>query len=91
MEYEVLGLKLKLKESEVDGEVSPKDIVKFVQDEAYKIKEQNPRLDNGQIGILIALDLAKEKMSLDRKFEESVRTFDSLAKDALELIETNNS
>ena len=43
MEYEILGLKLKLKADGSDDAVSPDEVVAFVRREALSIKEKNPR------------------------------------------------
>ncbi len=83
MEYEILGLKLKLKPDGSDDAVSPDEVVAFVRREALSIKEKNPRLSDGQVATLLALELSKRLISLEREYSRSVETFRQQAVDAL--------
>lgn len=83
MEYEILGLKLKLKADGSDDAVSPDEVVAFVRREALSIKEKNPRLSDGQVATLLALELSKRLISLEREYCKSVDTFRLQAVDAL--------
>ena len=87
MELEVLGLKLKIKPEQVDEQISPEEVVEFVRLEGLKIKEQNPRLEEGQVAVLVALDLAKNYKLLMSEYRESVQSFKETASSALQFIE----
>lgn len=87
MELEVLGLKLKIRPDQGDEQISPEEVVEFVRREALKIKEQNPRLEEGQVAVLVALDLAKNYKLLMNEYRENVKTFKETALSALEYIE----
>ncbi len=87
MELEVLGLKLKIRPDQGDDQISPEEVVEYVRHEALKIKEQNPRLEEGQVAVLVALDLAKNYKLLMKEYRENVKTFKETAQSALEYIE----
>ncbi|MCK5884613.1 MAG: cell division protein ZapA [Bacteriovoracaceae bacterium] len=87
MELEVLGLKLKIRPEQVDEQISPEEVAEFVRSEGLKIKEQNPRLEEGQIAVLVALDLARNYKLLMSEYRESVHSFKESANSALQYIE----
>lgn len=87
MEYEVLGLKLKLKPEGNEDAIDPQEIVDFVRREALQIKEKNPRLNDGQVATLLALELSKRLLSLEREYGQSVNSFRQYAADALSCLE----
>lgn len=87
MEYDVLGLKLKLKPEGNEDAVTPDEVVAFVRREALVIKEKNPRLSDGQVATLLALELSKRLLSLEREYCQSVENFRQNAVDALSYID----
>ncbi len=87
MEYEILGLKLKLKPDESADAVSPEQVVALVRREALSIKEKNPRLSDGQVATLLALELAKRLISLEKDYQGSLQQFRNQAADVLSSLE----
>jgi hypothetical protein len=86
LEFDVLGYTLKLKPNEENSQ-SPSEIIEYVRERAEKIQRSNPKLDRGQIAILMALGLAVEKKNLEKDFRENVETLQTSAVDALNFIE----
>ncbi len=88
MEFDVLGFKIKLKPDEGDGDaIQPKEVVDYVHREAVKIQELAPQLEKGQVAILVALNLAKDRMAMEREYSQNVAKLQNQAVDALKYIE----
>jgi cell division protein ZapA len=85
--FEVLGCSLKLKEDEKLEGVTPNDIVSYVQNEAARLLQQTPGLNQGQVAVLIAMKLAGEKLALEHEYRDNIRLLHRTAKDAFQYIE----
>lgn len=88
-EFRILSFKLRLDASmESDSEeIDAQDVVEYVRNEVEKLKSQLPKLSDGQLAILTALKLAKDKLTLEQEFKENVTRLEATAKDALKYIE----
>ena len=86
-EFSVLGHSIRLKDSDTEGSVSPKEIVDLVMGEAEEIRKSVPGLADSQIAVLIALKLAEEKLSIERDYKTNIASLQSTALDALKLVE----
>ena len=86
-EFEVLGLKVKLKTDQDEQSVSPSEVVKFVKEEAEKILQVSPQLNQGHVATLLALKFAQEKLNLENELKIGLESLQSSAKDALKYIE----
>ncbi|MFZ4713999.1 MAG: hypothetical protein ACOYL6_09820 [Bacteriovoracaceae bacterium] len=89
-EFDVLGLRVKSKPEADEGKITTKEIVDLVNREALKLKEKSPGLDNGKVAILLALEFARDKLSIERDFRESVLGLHESGHKILELLEQVN-
>lgn len=90
VEFDVLGLRIKSAPEGSDGSVSIKEIVDHINSEALKIRSNSPQLDNGKVAILLALEFAKTKLTLERELKGTVNSLLLETKTALELLEDIN-
>lgn len=86
-EFDVLGLKVKLRSDQLAETVSPEEVVEFVRGEAAKILKASPQLTKGDVGILLALKFAQEKLDLEKELKNGLEGLQNSAKDALRYIE----
>ena len=87
-EFVVLGQKLKLnRSSETFEDISPEQIVEYLNREADIIREKSPDLQMNQVAILAGLKIAADKLAIEKDFRGSVERFRSTASDALQFIE----
>lgn len=87
LEFDVLGLKVKLRDSETPQGVSPKDIIDLVTKESNKILDKNPGLNSGQVAVLVALQLASERLTIEKQYQSDIEKFEQVASSALQYIE----
>lgn len=90
VEFDVLGLRIKSGPEDLDGSVSIKEIVEHINNEALKIRSNSPQLDNGKVAILLALEFAKTKLTLERDLKVAVNSLYQETRSALELLEEIN-
>ncbi|MFG1493336.1 cell division protein ZapA [Halobacteriovorax sp. GFR7] len=86
-EYQILGHNFRLKESNEDEIVSATEIVEYVELIASNIRQKAPSISDSQLAALVALELAKEKLSLEREYRSEINEVKSLSDNALKLIE----
>ncbi|MBL6990291.1 MAG: cell division protein ZapA [Bacteriovoracaceae bacterium] len=99
LEFEVLGFKVKFKSENMtefanqdgDDHLTPEKIVKYVQTESLKIKENFPILEAGQIAVLSALNIAASKLKIQRELKQGIGELQTSAKGALLAIEEISS
>ena len=85
---EILGYKIKLSADNDDkSQVSPQSVVDMVRSYTEKIREQCPHLERGEVALLAALTLAKEKLALSGEYKNSISELETTAHSALSLIE----
>lgn len=87
IDYEILGYKIKLKEGDENAQVSPDQVVDLVRDEANKIMQKAPQLDRGEVALLVALQLAQDKLVAQTNYESELTDLKEKAGKALDLIE----
>ncbi len=87
-EFEILGLKLRYTpESSEEGhesELNARDVVEYVQSEILKVQKKSQRvLDNTQVAILVALNIAAKKLEQEQDFANNLERVEKTANDAL--------
>ncbi|GAB4417506.1 MAG: hypothetical protein OHK0056_26470 [Bacteriovoracaceae bacterium] len=87
LEFDVLGYKVKLKDGETPRRNSPTKAVQLVLDKARSILDRYPSLDRGKVGVLVALELAAEKLELESEYREEIDNLGQMAAEALQFIE----
>lgn len=87
VEYEILGYKVKLREEEGSSSSSPLDVVDLVRTESNKIMDKAPHLERGEVALLVALQLAEEKLRIENQYHTEVSQLKEKASQALDLIE----
>lgn len=90
-EFDILGLKVKLKTDQDEQSVTPQEVVNFVRSEADKILKVSPQLNQGHIATLLALKFAQEKLNLEKELKIGLEGLQNSAKDALRYIEEVSS
>jgi|GEM_PF-1880631 len=91
-EFEVLGYKLRFRPddqetSEPSANISAEEVVAFVNKRAELIKSRFTNLEVSQVATLLALELAREKLSLEKEFKTNLQNLELRARRALELID----
>ncbi len=86
-EFEILGYKVKLQEVESTLSFSANEVVDLVKRESDKITVKAPHLSNGEVALLIALQMAKENLEINTKFQDDLNSLKDKAGQALNLIE----
>ncbi len=86
-EYQVLGHNFRLKESKEDEVVSATEIVDYVEAIADNIRQKAPSISGSQLAALVALELAKEKLTLEKEMKNDISDMKTLSDNALKLIE----
>tara|TARA_R110002072_G_scaffold534_1_gene3461 strand:+ start:90370 stop:90672 length:303 start_codon:yes stop_codon:yes gene_type:complete len=86
LEFEVLGLKLKLRRDDA-SKVDPQSVVELVRERSNEIIDKMPSLKREEIAILLCLELAKEKLELEEEYRDNVNHLHTVAGDALQFIE----
>ncbi len=87
VEYEILGYKVRLREQDASTSSSPLEVVDLVRNEANKIMDKAPHLERGEVALLVALQLADEKLRLENQYHTEVNELKEKASQALDLIE----
>ena len=87
LEFDVLGFKVRFRPEGDEDQFTAGDIINLVNTEAKRILDKNPKLTPSQAAILVALNLAKEKLNTDIEFRNNIDTLHSTASDALQFIE----
>ncbi len=93
LEFEVLGYKLKIR-PEGDSAVTAQEIVDYVRNETNEVRTKSPNITEGQVAILTALKITKEKLEIEHEYQENINQLNLVAKDALghvEQIDSKNS
>lgn len=86
-EFEVLGYKVKLREQGDSTGVSASEVVDLVKRESDKIMVKAPHLSNGEVALLVALQMAKENIEINQQFQSDLGSLKEKAGQALNLIE----
>ncbi|MBK24028.1 MAG: hypothetical protein CME70_08515 [Halobacteriovorax sp.] len=87
LDFDVLGFKVRFRPDQFANAQIAEDIVEYVRSEANKIKDRVPQLDQGQVAILTALQIASEKVSMEAECKDAIETLQLTAGDALKFIE----
>ena len=89
-EFDVLGSRIKFRAEATSGKGNihtPADIVEYVLNEAAALRSKNPSLEDKQLATLLALQFAREKLSLEKELQEGFANLHKGASQALQLIE----
>jgi cell division protein ZapA (FtsZ GTPase activity inhibitor) len=87
LDFDVLGFKVRFRPDQFANEQTAHDIVDYVREEANKIKDRVPHLNQGQVAILTALQIASEKVSMESECKDAIEQLQVTAGDALKFIE----
>ncbi|MFT6068540.1 MAG: cell division protein ZapA (FtsZ GTPase activity inhibitor) [Bacteriovoracaceae bacterium] len=87
LDFDVLGFKVSFKPDHFADQSTAERIVDYVREEASKIKDRVPHLDQGQVAILAALQIASEKVSMEIECKDAINQLQVTADDALKFIE----
>jgi cell division protein ZapA (FtsZ GTPase activity inhibitor) len=87
LDFDVLGFKVSFKADHFADENTAQKIVDYVREEASKIKDRVPQLNQGQVAILAALQIASEKVSMEIECKDAINQLQLTAGDALKFIE----
>ena len=85
--YDILGYKVKLSSEDSESSVSADDVVNMVKDQVDQIKSQCPHLDSGEVAVLAALAIAKERIAISNEYRDNIADLSEKADAALGLIE----
>lgn len=85
--YDILGYKIKLSPDSEDSQVRADDVVDMVLKYTEQIQAQGPHLERGEVALLAALTLAKEKLLLSKEYKDNINELEHTAHSALSLIE----
>ncbi|HAZ13764.1 MAG: hypothetical protein A2X86_10235 [Bdellovibrionales bacterium GWA2_49_15] len=87
-EFDVLGYRLRYRPDCLgDTGVDADEVVEYFNQRANGLRSRYPHLDPGQVATLLALDIAKEKLVLEREFKTSLHNLEERTRKALEKIE----
>lgn len=86
--FEILGQKLRISPEASPEHVTPEEIVRCVDEEAQKVLKKSPGLDKSQVAVLVALQLAGEKLGLEREYRDNIEKLQTSTHDALKFIES---
>jgi cell division protein ZapA (FtsZ GTPase activity inhibitor) len=88
-EHDILGMRLNVQnEAEQESVVTSSRVIEFVQEQVDKLKEQYPHLDNAQLAVLLAMNIARERLELEAEFKANIEDIERSTKSALENIES---
>lgn len=86
LEFNILGSQVRLSAQESDDSRA-KAAIELVQKEVETMKNQNSRLKDTDIAVLVALKMATQKLEVESDFQTSVGSLKQGIKEALEFIE----
>jgi cell division protein ZapA (FtsZ GTPase activity inhibitor) len=86
-EFSILGQKVKMGNALGDSEITPVEILDYVNSEADKLRASCPGLSDHQLAVLTALQIASEKLSLSESYREKFGELRTATFDALKCIE----
>ncbi|MBI2519995.1 MAG: cell division protein ZapA [Bdellovibrio sp.] len=95
-EFDVLGYRLRYR-PDIDSSneatnnssatINAEEVVEYFNQRANGLRSRYPHLDPGQVATLLALDITKEKLVLEREFKTSLHNLEERTRQALEKIE----
>ena len=92
LEFDVMGCRIRFR-PEADNQsdqLKAENVVEYVLKEAASLRSKNPSfmsLDDKQIAVLLALQFAREKLVLEKKWQEEFNLLRANTSQALQLIE----
>lgn len=86
-QFEILGTKLRLSSEGTPKDVAPSEVVALVNLEAQKVLVKSPQLDRDKVMLLVALQMAGEKIALEKEYRDNIQKLQTSAQDALQFIE----
>jgi cell division protein ZapA (FtsZ GTPase activity inhibitor) len=86
LEFNILGSQVRLSAQESDDSRA-KAAIELVQKEVETMKNQNSRLKDTDIAVLVALKMATQKLEVESDFQTSVGSLKQGINEALEFIE----
>lgn len=86
-QFEILGTKLRLSSEGTPADVTPSEVVELVNREAQKVLTKSPHLNREKVMLLVALQMAGEKLALEKEYRDNIQKLQTSAQDALQFIE----
>ncbi|PIP95002.1 MAG: hypothetical protein COW00_18095 [Bdellovibrio sp. CG12_big_fil_rev_8_21_14_0_65_39_13] len=87
LEFDVLGYKVRMKDDGSDRRTSPSKAVELVLERARSILDRYPSLDRGKVAVLVALELAADKLDLENEYREDIEKLHQTTTEAIQFIE----
>lgn len=85
VEFNVLGCKVKYK-PEQDDNHNAKAVIDRVMDEIQKLKIARPGLRDTDVAVLVALQMANEKVQLEDEYKRNIFKLEESLEAALQLV-----
>lgn len=86
-QFEILGTKLRLSSEGTPNDVAPSEVVDLVNREAQKVLAKSPQLNREKVMLLVALQMAGDKIALEKEYRDNIQKLQTSAQDALQFIE----
>jgi len=86
-EFSILGQKVRMGNSNDNSDIAPSEVVDYVSRESDKLRAQFSNLSDHQLAVLIALQIASDKLSLEKSYREKFGQLRTATSDALQCIE----
>jgi cell division protein ZapA (FtsZ GTPase activity inhibitor) len=84
-EYDILGFRLKVT-AERHNDVSAQEVVAYVNKQVSELQKQYPQFSCDKIAVLLALQMAEERLVLEKEYFSNVTHIEEKAKKALGLL-----
>jgi len=95
-EFNILGVNVTLidlteEEIALGKSVSPREVIEFVGQHIDSLKKDNHHLNDHQLGVLLALQMAKRYMTLQKVYTANIDQLRTEAEEALSLVQKSLS
>jgi cell division protein ZapA (FtsZ GTPase activity inhibitor) len=84
-EYDILGFRLRVT-AERHNDVTAQEVVSYVNTQVSELQKQYPQFGCEKIAVLLALQLAEERLVMDKIYNANVTQIEEKAKKALGLL-----
>jgi cell division protein ZapA (FtsZ GTPase activity inhibitor) len=85
VEFNVLGCKVRYRPEDNDSHIA-KAVLDLVHAEVTQLKTNRPQLKDTDVAVLVALKIAKEKMTLENEYKENILKLEESLEAALEAL-----
>ncbi len=81
-EYDILGFRLKVT-AERHSDVSAQEVVGYINQRVIELQKLYPQFSSDKIAVLLALQIAEERLVLDKEYQANVELVEGKARKAL--------